>query len=104
MGNETDRSPGWLKPDVRPARIVEQPDPITKQDRRDVHQHLVEQARIKDFPGCARAEDRDVLVPGRFLGDFHGVRYVPPTNVKPGAALPGPSRVNTNCGPCHAPP
>lgn len=57
-----------FEPDVRPARVVEQPDAAAEHDGRDDREDLVEHTRLEALLSGAGAQDVDVLVTCGGLG------------------------------------
>lgn len=62
-----------FKLDVGAARMLVQPNTITKQAGRNVHQDLVEDSCVEARPGGVGTKDDDVVVPSSRLGPGHGL-------------------------------
>ena len=62
-----------LKPDLRAPEVVEQPGPVSKEDRDDVELHFVDQPCLEVLLSDVRATAQaDVLIAGSFPGRLEG--------------------------------
>ena len=73
-----------LQADRPTTRIVEEPDPITKQHRRKMQVDLVNQTAVKKLPSDRGREDLEILALGCTKSDPHRLGHV---TVQEGDAL-----------------
>src|SRR5918911_207155 len=98
---ETDQ----LERDRRASRLLEEPQAIAKQNRRHMHQHLVEQAGMQTLPRDAGSKHHDALPAGcRESGPHTGRDLARQEHESSIRRRFGRAMVMTMIGPLQAPP